>query len=198
MQCPFLLSPTPHFTRWHTHTHTLNQSLPHLHVRIYRGVKVWWDKKCLVPGVDWKEGFCAGLCDSRTYVCILSKEAINHPTVFAQVREKEREKGREIGRGMLGRKESMGGGIEGRGRRRGGGTRKLSYGKNSKWKRQYLDCNWGLIRGERFALLPVHRHLLFHSAIKTHYQYLYRFRRVSVIWVWTVRATMCIWKWDLP
>ena len=50
-----------------------------------RGIKVWWDKKCLVPGVDWKEGFCAGLCDSKTYVCLLSKEAINHPTVFAQV-----------------------------------------------------------------------------------------------------------------
>jgi hypothetical protein len=49
-----------------------------------RGVKVWWDKKCLVPGVDWKEGFCAGLCDSRTYVCLLSKEAVNHPTIFAQ------------------------------------------------------------------------------------------------------------------
>ena len=37
-----------------------------------RGLRVWWDRKCLKPGVEWKEGFCA-------FVCLLSKGAINHP-----------------------------------------------------------------------------------------------------------------------
>ena len=67
-----------------THTHSLFSTIPEPSL-IHRGVKVWWDKNCLVPGVDWKEGFCAGLCDSRTYVCLLSRESINHPTIFAQV-----------------------------------------------------------------------------------------------------------------
>jgi serine/threonine protein kinase/ankyrin repeat protein len=44
------------------------------------GYKIWWDKKCLPVGLDWKEGFCAGLLNSKSYLCILSKDAINHPT----------------------------------------------------------------------------------------------------------------------
>ena len=29
--------------------------------------------------MPWKEGFCEGLINSRTFVCLLSKGAINHP-----------------------------------------------------------------------------------------------------------------------
>ena len=43
------------------------------------GLKVWWDKICLEPGVEWKEGFCAGLVNSRAFVCLVSRDAINHP-----------------------------------------------------------------------------------------------------------------------
>jgi hypothetical protein len=42
------------------------------------GVRVWWDKECLEHGLDWKEGFCAGLMNSRAFVCLLSRDAINH------------------------------------------------------------------------------------------------------------------------
>lgn len=45
------------------------------------GVSVWWDKKSLKPGEDWKDGFCAGLICSKIFVCLLSREAINSPTV---------------------------------------------------------------------------------------------------------------------
>ncbi len=44
------------------------------------GYRVWWDAKCLEPGQDWKEGFCEGIVNSKTFMCLLSKEAINHPT----------------------------------------------------------------------------------------------------------------------
>jgi hypothetical protein len=43
-----------------------------------RGLKVWWDKVSLKPGEPWEAGFCAGLVDSDTFVCLLSREAINH------------------------------------------------------------------------------------------------------------------------
>ena len=46
---------------------------------ILQGFKVYWDKLCLEPGVDWEEGFCAGLMNSRAFVPLLSREAINHP-----------------------------------------------------------------------------------------------------------------------
>ena len=42
------------------------------------GLQVWWDKKCLKPGEDWKEGFCAGLINSKHFVCLWSRGAINH------------------------------------------------------------------------------------------------------------------------
>ena len=54
------------------------------HLLTAKGLKVWWDKLCLLPGVDWKEGFCAGLVNSKTFVCLLSKHAINHPTKGSQ------------------------------------------------------------------------------------------------------------------
>lgn len=50
------------------------------HLLTDMGLKVWWDKLCLEPGVPWKEGFCAGLVNSRTFVCLLSREAINSPS----------------------------------------------------------------------------------------------------------------------
>jgi serine/threonine protein kinase len=59
-----------------------------------RGLKVWWDKVCLEPGVEWKEGFCAGLVNSGAFVCLLSKNAINHDTItwqnFSHLKEDSR------------------------------------------------------------------------------------------------------------
>jgi serine/threonine protein kinase/Leucine-rich repeat (LRR) protein len=50
----------------------------HLHDMLEaRGLTVWWDKKCLLPGQPWEEGFCAGLADSGHFVCLLSRGAIN-------------------------------------------------------------------------------------------------------------------------
>jgi serine/threonine protein kinase len=42
------------------------------------GLKVWWDKKCLKPGVSWEDGFCDGLVKSRIFMPIISRGAINH------------------------------------------------------------------------------------------------------------------------
>ena len=44
-----------------------------------QGFKVYWDKLCLLPGVDWEQGFCEGLVSSRAFVPLLSRDAINHP-----------------------------------------------------------------------------------------------------------------------
>ena len=44
-----------------------------------QGFKVYWDKLCLQPGVDWEQGFCEGLLSSRAFVPLLSRDAINHP-----------------------------------------------------------------------------------------------------------------------
>ena len=46
-----------------------------------QGFKVYWDKLCLEPGVDWEQGFCEGLVSSRTFVPLLSRDAINHPSI---------------------------------------------------------------------------------------------------------------------
>ena len=43
-----------------------------------QGRKVYWDKKCLAPGVDWEQGFCEGLMSSKAFVPLLSRDAINH------------------------------------------------------------------------------------------------------------------------
>ena len=43
-----------------------------------QGFKVYWDKFCLEPGVDWEQGFCEGLVSSRAFVPLLSRDAINH------------------------------------------------------------------------------------------------------------------------
>jgi hypothetical protein len=41
-----------------------------------KGVKVWWDKKCLKDGVDWEKGFCEGIVNSRAFVPLISASAI--------------------------------------------------------------------------------------------------------------------------
>lgn len=46
---------------------------------VEKGLRVWWDKKCLKNGVPWEEGFCDGLVRSRAVVCLLSADAIAHP-----------------------------------------------------------------------------------------------------------------------
>ena len=40
------------------------------------GIDVWWDKKCLLPGQRWEEGFADGLCGSDVFVPVLSKGAL--------------------------------------------------------------------------------------------------------------------------
>ena len=49
------------------------------HLLTAQGFKVYWDKFCLEPGVDWEQGFCEGLVSSRAFVPLLSRDAINHP-----------------------------------------------------------------------------------------------------------------------
>jgi len=48
------------------------------------GLKVWWDKRSLVPGVPWKEGFCDGMVKSLVFLPLLSREAINSSSVEKQ------------------------------------------------------------------------------------------------------------------
>ena len=48
---------------------------------IAKGLTVWWDAKCLLKGVDWEQGFCEGLVNSRAFVPLWSRNAINHPTI---------------------------------------------------------------------------------------------------------------------
>ena len=43
-----------------------------------KGLKVWWDKKCLQPGADWEEGFCEGLINSRAFVALLSRGGLQN------------------------------------------------------------------------------------------------------------------------
>jgi serine/threonine protein kinase len=40
------------------------------------GCRVWWDKRCLSLGKDWREGFCGGLATSRAFVALLSRGAV--------------------------------------------------------------------------------------------------------------------------
>ena len=43
-----------------------------------RGLKVWWDKMCLQPGMDWEEGFCDGLIKSRAFIALLSRAGMKN------------------------------------------------------------------------------------------------------------------------
>eukprot|EP00597_Dinobryon_sp_UTEXLB2267_P002894 CAMPEP_0170058004 /NCGR_PEP_ID=MMETSP0019_2-20121128/787_1 /TAXON_ID=98059 /ORGANISM="Dinobryon sp., Strain UTEXLB2267" /LENGTH=1211 /DNA_ID=CAMNT_0010262831 /DNA_START=1869 /DNA_END=5504 /DNA_ORIENTATION=- len=49
-----------------------------------KGLKVWWDKTCLLPGVPWEVGFTDGLLKSRIFLPIFSRGAINSPTERSQ------------------------------------------------------------------------------------------------------------------
>ena len=44
---------------------------------IKKGLRVWWDKKCLLGGEDWEEGFCEGLIKSRAFVPLLSRAGLH-------------------------------------------------------------------------------------------------------------------------
>ena len=41
-----------------------------------RGLRVWWDRVSLQPGVPWEEGFCDGLMKCRSFVPLLSRSAV--------------------------------------------------------------------------------------------------------------------------
>ena len=43
-----------------------------------RGVRVWWDRKCLLPGQPWEEGFADGLFASSVFVPVLSKAGLKN------------------------------------------------------------------------------------------------------------------------
>jgi len=45
---------------------------------VAKGIKVWWDKKCLSPGINWEAGFCKGLVLSTCFVPLLSRKAIKN------------------------------------------------------------------------------------------------------------------------
>ena len=49
-----------------------------------KGLKVWWDKKCLQAGMPWEEGFCEGLIKSRAIVALISRAGLKN---FEQLRE---------------------------------------------------------------------------------------------------------------
>ena len=41
-----------------------------------RGLKVWWDRVSLEPGVPWEEGFCEGLMKCKSFVPLLSRDGV--------------------------------------------------------------------------------------------------------------------------
>ena len=43
-----------------------------------KGLRVWWDKKSLLPGVNWEEGFCEGLIKSNAFVPLLSRDGLRN------------------------------------------------------------------------------------------------------------------------
>lgn len=46
-----------------------------------RDLNVWWDKESLPAGRNWEQGFCSGLFNSATFVCLVSREAVNSAAV---------------------------------------------------------------------------------------------------------------------
>jgi hypothetical protein len=40
---------------------------------------VWFDSESIKHGDDWRESFCRGLVCSRNFVCLISRDSINHP-----------------------------------------------------------------------------------------------------------------------
>jgi len=49
------------------------------------GLRVWWDKMELKSslGESWEDGFCAGLSNSRTVICVISRDAISSWSTLA-------------------------------------------------------------------------------------------------------------------
>eukprot|EP01030_Chromulinospumella_sphaerica_P034344 gene34344-biopygen9953 len=43
-----------------------------------KGLKVYWDAKCLEDGQNWEEGFCSGVVDCRFFVPVLSREGLSN------------------------------------------------------------------------------------------------------------------------
>ena len=62
-------------------SYRVNSDLHHAealyHALCAEGLEVWWDKKSLLPGQNWEEGFCQGLIGAGSYLCLLSRGAIN-------------------------------------------------------------------------------------------------------------------------
>lgn len=58
-------------------SYRVNSDLQHVaflyEVLTSKGMKVWWDKKCLLPGVPWEVGFTDGLLKSRIFVPVFSR-----------------------------------------------------------------------------------------------------------------------------
>jgi serine/threonine protein kinase len=46
------------------------------HLLTAKGLKVWWDRVALQPGVPWEEGFCEGLMKCKSFVPLLSRAAV--------------------------------------------------------------------------------------------------------------------------
>ena len=49
-----------------------------------KNIRVWFDKKNILPGRYWEQEFADGLLTSACFVCLLSRNAINHPSVSSQ------------------------------------------------------------------------------------------------------------------
>jgi serine/threonine protein kinase len=64
------------------HVKCLHELLTH------KGLKVYWDAKCLPDGELWEKEFCKGLVQSRVFVPFVSQEAIKHPSKAWQNFEK--------------------------------------------------------------------------------------------------------------
>ena len=48
------------------------------------GIRVWFDKTSILPGRYWEQEFTDGLLTSACFVCLLSRDAINHKSIPSQ------------------------------------------------------------------------------------------------------------------
>ena len=46
-----------------------------------KNVRVWFDKTNILPGRYWEQEFTDGLLTSACFVCLLSRDAINHKSI---------------------------------------------------------------------------------------------------------------------
>ena len=47
------------------------------------GVNAFWDKMCLTPGMDWKQGFLSGLKRSRKFIALVSEAGLKQISDFS-------------------------------------------------------------------------------------------------------------------